>query len=104
MECFELMQSNRSPEAMVVALSIVCSMFHQVWNTINLKRFEGKSRHWKTCVFNIMSRVKLVGDTTGASSNNSIYSFSILKGFNVIVHPRRPLSIFEVLWSPPPKG
>lgn len=60
--------------------------------------------NWKSCVADIISRAKLVGDTTLCCSNNSISSFTILKGFGVSILPRRPLLTVEVLWHPPPRG
>ncbi|XP_058775776.1 uncharacterized protein LOC131650051 [Vicia villosa] len=60
MDCFELMLVPRSPQAMAVVLSIVCSFFYQVWRARNSNRFDGKIIHWKSCITHIMARAKRV--------------------------------------------
>lgn len=87
-----------------VALSCVCNLFYQVWRARNMKRFEGEQLHWRFCISNIISRAKLVGNTTVNCSNNNMASFSTLKGFDVTILHSRPAILLEVLWNPPPKG
>ncbi|XP_058760243.1 subtilisin-like protease SBT1.7 [Vicia villosa] len=104
MDCFELMLVPRSPQDMAIVLSIVYSFFYQVWRARNSNRFDGKIIHWKSCITHIMARAKWVGDNTRNTSNNSISSFSILKGMHININPRRLSSFLEILWCLSPIG
>ncbi|XP_058742694.1 uncharacterized protein LOC131615239 [Vicia villosa] len=103
-DCLNLLSCPWSPQARVVVLSCICSLFYQVWRARNTMRFDGKSLHWKFCIGSIVSRAKLAGDNSGCCSNNSIESFRILKAFNIGIIPSRPSILMDVIWHPPPKG
>lgn len=103
-DCIKLVLALGSSQANVVVISCVCNFFYQVLKARNNMRFEGKKINWNTCVTHIMARAKLVGDTSGFPTNNSIHNFSILKGLNVFLLPRKNPNFINVLWSPPPLG
>ncbi|XP_058733948.1 uncharacterized protein LOC131605630 [Vicia villosa] len=103
-DCFVLMLVARSPQAAAVVISMVCSIFYHVWRARNSNRFDGKRMHWKTSITQIMARAKWVGDNMGNPSDNNITSFSILKGMQININPRRPSSLLEILWCPPHLG
>lgn len=51
-----------------------------------------------------VAHAKLVGNLTTKCSNSSILSFTLLKSFDINIHPSKPLRCIDVLWSPPPFG
>lgn len=46
----------------------------------------------------------MVGNLTSRKANDSIYSFIILKPFDINIHPRKQFSVVEVTWSIPARG
>lgn len=62
--CLKMIKSFWSPQVKDVALSCICSVYHQVWRARNLNRFNDKTLHWKSSISNIISRAKLVKNTT----------------------------------------
>lgn len=93
-----------SPQAQTVIITCIVNIFHQVWNARNISRFEGKNTHLNNCINNISSQVKIGGNHTSKMSNSSIYSFTILKKFDIQIHPRKPLKTNDTLWHPPSQG
>ncbi|XP_058751480.1 uncharacterized protein LOC131624540 [Vicia villosa] len=103
-DCMEILNLSWSPQAKTVVLSYVTSLFHQIWRARNLRRFEDTILHWKTRVLVILTNAKLVGNSTARNLNSSIVNFTLLKGFDITIHPRKPLRTLEILWTPPPMG
>lgn len=69
--CLNLLKINWSPQAKVVVVSCVTSLFHQIWRARNLSRYENLKFDWKTCSSVILANAKLVRDGTTSCSNNS---------------------------------
>ncbi|XP_058751102.1 uncharacterized protein LOC131624142 [Vicia villosa] len=102
-DCADMIKSWWSPQAKDVALSCICSVFYCVWQARNKNRFEDRNTHWRTCIVNIIARAKLAGTNTAKCSTNNMDSFTILKSFDVFLHPGKPMHMLDVIWSPPPK-
>lgn len=97
-----VLNSSWSPQAKIVVLFCITSLFQQVWRARNLRRYE--NLHWKACSTTILANAKLVGNAIARCSNSSISKFTFLRGFDISIHPRKPLRTLEVLWTPPPRG
>ncbi|KAI5445524.1 hypothetical protein KIW84_013670 [Lathyrus oleraceus] len=90
-----------SPQVQIVVMASIVNVFHQVWTAMNLLRFEANNTRWKTCITNLSSQAKLVGNHTFKLSNSSISNFTILKKFDITIHPRKTSTTKDVLWHPP---
>ncbi|GAU50302.1 hypothetical protein TSUD_409180 [Trifolium subterraneum] len=82
----------------------IASMFSMCRSTYDYKqcaRFNNKLTHWKSAISWISSNVTLAGNNTRSCSTGSIWEFSILKNFNVTIHPPKAPVIKEIVWQPP---
>ncbi|KAG5028945.1 hypothetical protein JHK87_012459 [Glycine soja] len=50
----------------------------------------------------ILASVQLIGNLSKGTMRSFIADLSILKAFNVMVHPPKAFSILQVDWIPPP--
>lgn len=49
-----------------------------------------------------MDRAKLVGNLTSKKADNTLISFSFLKGFGMNNHPCNTKVFIDIIWCPPP--
>jgi ribonuclease HI len=87
-----------------VIQATIVNIISTIWYSRNQSRFHNKKTHWQLAVNNIISAVTLSGNYTTKPSNSSVKDLIMLKKFNVNVHPTKPLSIKEVIWTPPLVG
>jgi len=90
-----------SPQCKVVIHASLVNIIHIIWFVRNQHRFSDKKIHWKTAINLIIANVSLFGNKTGKTACNSISEFSILKAFNITIHPPKAPKIIEALWQPP---
>lgn len=64
-------------------------------------RFQNKKIHWKSSIASIISNTSFAGNNSNSRASNSMADFTILKKFNVNLHPPNAPKIIEVLWQPP---
>jgi hypothetical protein len=67
----------------------------------NNARFYNKTTHWKSVVNWIQANVSMARNRSKSSAYPSISYFSILKKYNVIIHPPKAPGIKEVIWHSP---
>jgi ribonuclease HI len=67
----------------------------------NNARFYNKTTHWKSVVNWIQANVSMAGNRSKSCAYSSISYFSILKKYNVIIHPPKAPGIKEVIWHSP---
>jgi ribonuclease HI len=96
-----LCDRNWKPQCKVVIQAALVNLISTIWFVRNQVRFNNKLIHWKNAISLICSNVSLSGNKTKQVFRNSMTDFSILKKFNVSIHPPRAPSIVEVIWHPP---
>jgi hypothetical protein len=89
------------PQCKVVIQASIVNIFSTIWFYRNQSRFQDIKPNWKLAINNIISAVHLSGKNTSKVSNSSIRDLITLKKFDVSINPPKPISIREVLWSPP---
>jgi ribonuclease HI len=57
--------------------------------------------HWKSSINQIITNVSMSANNSNLSASASISEFTILKAFNISIHPPRSVLVKEVLWCPP---
>src|SRR4051812_12358723 len=67
--------------------SLYCQYILSSLEARNLSRFEDKKIHCKNYILNISDRAKFTSNLTSKLSNSSITNFSLLKKFNISIHP-----------------
>jgi ribonuclease HI len=72
-----------------------------IWSVRNNPRFNIDLTHWKSAISWISSNITLAGNNTRSCSTGSIRDFTVLKNFNVIIHPPKAPVIKEIVWQPP---
>lgn len=100
---FEVLRISWNPQALAVIKANIVFILYQIWQVKNLLRFDNKTIHWKSCISNIAAREKLDGNLTTKKADDSLHNFSFLKSFGINIHPRKHLSMVEVIWCPPAK-
>lgn len=90
-----------SPQCKTVIHATIVNIFSTVWYSRNQCRFQDCKPNWQLAINNIISAVNLSGNNTSKVSNSSVRDLVTLKKFDVIIHPPKPVSIKEVIWSPP---
>jgi hypothetical protein len=90
------------PQCKVVILASLVNIISTVWFVRNQCRFNNKIIPWENEIALISANVSLSGNLTKLTYHSSMRDFSILKKFNIIVHPPKSPTIKEVLWAPPP--
>lgn len=93
-----------SPQCKIVIQATIVNIFSTIWYSRNQCRFYNAKPNWKLAINNIISAVNMSGNNTSKSSNSSVRDLITLKKFNVIIHSPKPVSIKEVIWSPPYSG
>jgi ribonuclease HI len=101
-EVWKLVDRNWSPQCKVVIKASLINIFSTIWFVRNQARFNDKLIPWRTAINLVISSVALSGNLSRVSGHCPIQDFSILKHFNIKVHPPNAPTIKEVLWSPPP--
>ena len=97
-EVWHLTDGGWSPQYKVVIHASLVNIIHIIWFVRNQHRFSDKKIHWKAAINLIIANVSLSENKTGKAACNSIYEFSILKAFNIAIHPPKAPKIIEVLW------
>jgi len=100
-DIWQILDVQRSPQCKIVVLSAVINSINAIWFARNQKRFNNTNIHWRSSIARIISEVSLSGNSTKKSSHSSMTDFSILKNFNVTIHPPNAPKIKEVFWTPP---
>jgi ribonuclease HI len=101
-EVWKLVDRNWSPQCKVVIKASLINIFSTIWFVKNQARFNDKLIPWRTAINLVISSVALSGNLSRVFGHCPIQDFSILKHFNIKVHPPNAPTIKEVLWSPPP--
>ena len=99
-DVWHLTDGRWSPQCKVVIQAILVNIFHVIWYVRNQSRFSNKKIHWRVAINLIVANVSLSGNNTSKAACNSITEFSILKTFNIAIHPPKAPRIIEVLWHP----
>lgn len=80
--------------------SAIINIFSAIWNARNFYRFQNKNIHWRSAISQIIANVSLSASNYNLSASFAIREFTILKDFNVTIHPPRMLLEKEVIWCP----
>lgn len=100
-EMWSTINKCSSPQGRLVITAAMINIFNVIWFARNQKRFNSKTIHWRTSIANLISSTNLSGNNILATSSSSMYDFTIIKKFNITLHPPRAPQIIEVLWHPP---
>jgi len=100
-DVWKICDRNWSSQCKVVVKASLINIFSTIWYVRNQARFNDKAINWRTAINLIISSVALSGNLSRTSGHCSIQDFSILKHFNIKVHPPDAPLIKEVIWSPP---
>ncbi|XP_024632903.1 uncharacterized protein [Medicago truncatula] len=100
-DVWQLTNGRWSPQCKVVIQAILVNIFHLIWFVRSQSRFSHKKIHWRVAINLIIANVSMSGNNTSKAACNSIIEFSILKTFNIAIHPPKAPKIIEVLWLPP---
>ena len=103
-EIWSLSERGWSPQCRLAILYAVINILFAIWNARNVHRFKNRKIHWKSVISQIIVDVSLSASNSNLPASSSIQDFSILKAFNVSIHPPKPLLVKEVIWSPPISG
>jgi len=60
--------------------------------------------HWRSAISQIIANVYLSASNYNLLASSAIREFTILKDFNVTIHPPRMLLVKEIIWCPPIAG
>ena len=90
-----------NPQCKIVITAAIINIFNAVWFARNQTRFNDKVSHWRSAISVIISNTSLSGNLTNKRASSAMADFSILKKFNVSIHPPNAPQIIEVIWSPP---
>jgi len=85
----------------VVITTTLINIFNVVWFARNQARFNDKIVTGRSSVSVISSNSNMAGNLTSKKASSSMYDFTILKKFNVNIHPPNAPKIIKVLWHPP---
>jgi hypothetical protein len=100
-DIWNLCERSWSPQCKVTILSAILNIMTAIWSARNNARFNNKLTHWKSAISWISSNITLAGNNTRSCSTGSIRDFTVLKNFNVIIHPPKAPVIKEIVWQPP---
>jgi ribonuclease HI len=101
-EIWSLYDRSWQPQCKVVILASIVNIISTIWYVRNQIRFQNKIIPWENAITLISANVSLSGNLTSHTYHSSMRDFSILKKFNVCLHPPKAPSIKEVIWVPPP--
>lgn len=87
-------------QSKLVANSAIIYIINSIWFARNQLRFSNKKIHWKSSISSVLALVSLAGNNSRTTSL-SMSDFSLLKKFNINLHPPRAPKIIEVIWHPP---
>ena len=85
----------------VVITTALINIFNVFWFARNQARLNDKIVTWRSSVSVISSNSNMAGNLTSKKASSSMYDFTILKKFNVNIHPPNAPKIIKVLWHPP---
>lgn len=66
----------------------------------NQVKFCKGSTHWKRVLNQILIEVAFIENITSKMASSSIHEFTIIKSFNVKLHPPKAHRIIDVIWRP----
>jgi len=89
-----------NPQCKLLVNSTIINILNSIWYARNQQRFENKKIHWKSSISSIISSVTIAGNNSKAISL-SMSDFSLLKKFDITLHPPRAPKIIEVICHPP---
>jgi len=90
-----------NPQCKLVVTAAIINLINSIWYARNQIRFQNKKIHWKSSIASIISNTSFAGNNSNSRASNSMTDFTILKKFNVNLHPPNAPKIIEVLWQPP---
>ncbi|GAU15839.1 hypothetical protein TSUD_236550, partial [Trifolium subterraneum] len=93
-------------------LMFECSFAYNIWRWLSFtlsvpvisnepSKVQQKNIHWKSSISSIIVDVAFTGNATLKTASTSMSDFSILKAFNIKVHPPKAPLVKEFLWHPP---
>ncbi|XP_024630619.1 uncharacterized protein [Medicago truncatula] len=103
-EIWSLSARGWSPQFTLAITSTVINILSAIWNARNTYRFKNRKIHWESVISQIIVNVSLSASNSKLSASSGIREFSILKAFNVSIHPLKLLIVKEVISSPPISG
>lgn len=87
-------------QSKLVVNSAIINLLNSIWFARNQVRFNNKKIPWKCSIASIIVFVSLAGNISKTTSL-SMTDFTLLKKFDITLHPPRAPRITEVLWQPP---
>jgi len=99
-DLWKLCDRFTNKQCKVVINAALVFTINSVWYARNQIKFNNRKIPWKSSISSIISNVNITGNCTNATSL-SMLDFSLLKKFNITLHPPKAPQIKEIFWNPP---
>jgi ribonuclease HI len=103
-DLWKLCDRGWNAQRKLVIKATIVNIINMIWLARNNMRFNNKKTTWHSAIALICSNVALSGNKTKLLASRSIRDFSIIKYFNINIHPPKAPQIKEVIWCPPSSG
>jgi ribonuclease HI len=100
-DIWKLCDRGWGPQCKTVISAAVINIINVIWYCRNQSRVNNVKPLFNSARSLIIANVSISGNNTTATATASMRDFSILKFFNVKLHPPNAPVIKEVLWLPP---
>ncbi|CAJ2661751.1 unnamed protein product [Trifolium pratense] len=101
---WKLCDRGWNTQCKLVIKSTIVNIINMIWLARNNMRFNNIKTSRHSAIAFISSNVVLSGNKTKLLASGSIRDFSILKYFNINIHPPKAPQIKEVIWCLPSHG
>lgn len=102
LEALLAFDQNQSSQLTHVYIAVVVYIISTIWLSRKKLRFDNAMVTLQSAKCLILASVQLIGNLSKGTMRSFIADLSILKAFNVTVHPLKAFSILLVDWIPPP--
>jgi ribonuclease HI len=99
-DIWNICELNWSPQCKVTITAAIINLLNTIWSVRNQARFDDKRVNVQSAISMIISCTSLSGNNTKKVASNSLRDFSVLKKFNVVIHPSRLKTVKEIFWIP----
>ncbi|CAJ2673343.1 unnamed protein product [Trifolium pratense] len=103
-DLWKLCDRGWNAQCKLVIKATIVNIINMIWLARNNMRFNNIKTSRHSAIALISSNAALSGNKTKLLASGSIRDFSILKYFNINIHPPKAPQIKEVIWCPPSHG
>lgn len=93
----DICDRNWSPRCQFVIQASSVHIINGIWMARNHVKFRKDYKHRKQTLNQILIEVEFIGDITSKMDSSSIHEFTIIKTFNVKLHPPKAPKNIEVI-------